>query len=84
MKMTLTFDEETVSIAKNMARIEGCSVSALVRTFFKLRASSMPAVKKQLNPRLEKLLNEGMKIKEKQGDLSDDDLIHRSRMEKYG
>jgi hypothetical protein len=84
MKMTLTFDEETASIAKKIAKIEGSSVSALVRTFFKLRADSMIPAKNKINPRLEKLLAEGKRIKEKQCDVSDSDLIARARMEKYG
>ena len=84
MKMTLTFDEETASIAKNIARIEGSSVSALVRNFFKLRAGIEKKSEITLNPRLEKLLAEGRKIKSKNINLTDKELIARSRMEKYG
>lgn len=84
MKMTLTFDEETIAIAKEVARIEGCSVSSLVRTFFKLRANSLENKSSKLNPRLKKLLDESESIKTKHPKISDKDLINKTRMEKYG
>jgi len=84
MKMTLTFDEETAAIAKNIARLEGSSVSALVRTFFRLRASADEIKPSSLNPRLESLVNEGVKIKNKFPKISDRELIAQSRHEKYG
>ncbi len=83
MKMTLTFDEETAHIAKNIAREEGTSVSALVRAFFRSRAASQKRTEAHLNPRLKKLLDEGEDIMSKEVNLSDKELIRGVRMGRY-